>query len=147
MSWQHPLGSNAYALGAALVIFLTMVVPTIDMVRHRWVRARTILRRKIDLPAGATFLTPADTEEAVDVALEAFNGIAGTHAPDGFFDWMMGPQLHGKQDDPRRIFLLRWLLRFFLVLLQMTPGHEVLGVRTSDGRLVAIASVTPYLGA
>ena len=40
----------------------------------------------------------------------AFGGTATT-APEGTTDWMLGPSLREKWDDPRRVAIVEWMMK------------------------------------
>ena len=54
--------------------------------------------------------------------------------------WILAPT----RNDARRA-LLRWMVRFYLAYGRQCPGSVLLGVRSADGTLAAVVSVTPYL--
>jgi len=74
----------------------------------------------------------------------SFAGTAKTD-PEGTVDWMLGPQLHGKWDDPRRSLFVQWGIQFVWTMAVERSGGFVLGARKPDGDLGAAIIVVPYL--
>lgn len=56
----------------------------------------------------------ADMDQAVNVMGRSFAGSA-TSAPEGSFDWALGPALKEQWDDPRRLRLTSWYTKWCLV--------------------------------
>lgn len=133
------MGTKTYAVGVLLAIILMGVLPTLEMIRHRMVRARVALRKAVHLPADVTIVK---SEEAVECAAEAYDG-TDQQPGDKWMHWILGSTLDSKGEKRRGI--IQYILRFFLTLEQNVPGTVIFGVRGSDGVLSAVISVTPYL--
>ena len=102
---------------------------------------------KTPLPASLEILTPEQVEaEAVEALALAWSGSASTDPEQGF-DWMLGPDLRGKWEDPERLRLLQWCHRFFYTICRAAaPGTVMLAARGPDGKVAGAVGVVPYEG-
>eukprot|EP00434_Breviolum_minutum_P026556 symbB.v1.2.023476.t1/scaffold2076.1/size90297/2 len=80
--------------------------------------------------------------EAIGVMTRAFGGTATT-APEGTTDYMLGPSLREKWDDPRRVAMVEWMAKVDWACCMARNGFA-LGMRKSDGKLGAVVVVLPY---
>lgn len=84
----------------------------------------------------------ADNVEAWGVMSRSFGGTAST-APEGTTDWILGPTLREKWDDPRRRAMLDWMMKVEWSCC-LARGGFALGARKEDGSLGAVVVVLPY---
>eukprot|EP00929_Paragymnodinium_shiwhaense_P000072 TRINITY_DN10020_c0_g1_i1.p1 TRINITY_DN10020_c0_g1~~TRINITY_DN10020_c0_g1_i1.p1 ORF type:complete len:266 (+),score=20.25 TRINITY_DN10020_c0_g1_i1:195-992(+) len=101
------------------------------------------LIEEVKLPPDVFLLGNDRVAEAVEVAARSFAGTAETD-PEWAIDWVLGPHLRGKWDDPRRLDVARWMHRTVL-RLTLNYGGIVLGAKREDGRLGAVCVTMPYL--
>jgi len=80
--------------------------------------------------------------EAIGVMTRAFGGTAAT-APEGTTDYILGPSLREKWDDPRRVAMVEWMMKVEWGCC-IARGGFALGMRKSDGKLGAVVVVLPY---
>lgn len=91
---------------------------------------------------------PDDTalrQEALAIAARSFAGTATT-APEGSLDWVLGPEVREKWDDPRRLELMTWLHRL-VQQIAFYQGGFILGAKmpgSAEGKLGAALVCTPY---
>lgn len=98
----------------------------------------------ISLPPGVLHVTSeSDSNEATVVAARSFAGTAKTD-PEFTLDWILGPHLREKWDDPRRQDVLGWIMRM-IMHKSKKRGGIVLGARNPDGALAAVCITFPYL--
>jgi len=95
----------------------------------------------IELPATIVRIDDTTRAEAIAVVARSFSGTATTD-PEGTFDWMMGPQLAGKWDDPRRLKIMSWMMEAYCMMIIDRRGGFALGARKADGSLGAVVFVT-----
>jgi len=101
---------------------------------------RTSLNTKFSLPASIERLFAST--DGIQVGVLLTRSFAGTSdaTPEGTFDWILGPQLHGRWGDPRRSQILSYLFRTSVQSVE-TNGGFTIGIRRGDGQLAAAAVV------
>lgn len=107
----------------------------------------------IDLPDGIEQLTGLkpqklkqlvkDNGALMDVVSRSFCGTAET-LPEGTMDWLLGPKLKEKWEDPRRKVFMDWMCKMILCSVHLQGGFT-LGARNSTGNLSAVAMIIPCL--
>ncbi|CAE7292588.1 BDH1, partial [Symbiodinium necroappetens] len=80
--------------------------------------------------------------EAIAVMSRSFCGTATT-APEGTMDWVIGPSLKEKWDDPNRKSIFDWMMRMEWSLVAARGGFAVAGLKP-DGSMGAVVLVAPY---
>jgi len=86
-------------------------------------------------------LGPRDEAEAVGVMTRSFNGTEAS-APEKGFDWVAGVELRGKYEDPKRMQLFSFYMRWVFTLAR--KYGLLIGVRDArDGTLLAVTAVMP----
>mmetsp|Transcript_6711 Transcript_6711/g.15560 ORF Transcript_6711/g.15560 Transcript_6711/m.15560 type:complete len:264 (+) Transcript_6711:47-838(+) len=81
-------------------------------------------------------------QQAITMMGRSFAGTATTD-PEGSEDWVLGPSLKGKWDDPRRQLMFTWLRKADWACA-VARGGFVLGARNTDGSVGAAVVVLPY---
>jgi len=81
-------------------------------------------------------------DKARAVITRSFSGTATTE-PEGTFDWMLGPHLKGKWDDPRRHLMVGWLVLFLDKMVHEKVGGFCMACSLEDGEFGAVVLVVP----
>ena len=82
--------------------------------------------------------------DVMSVLSRSFSGTATT-APEGTLDWVVGPSLKEKWDDPRRRTLFDWLMKMEWALAFAHNGFGISGLKP-DGTVGAVILVVPHEG-
>ena len=82
--------------------------------------------------------------DVMSVLSRSFSGTATT-APEGTLDWVVGPSLKDKWDDPRRRLLFDWLMKMEWALAFAHDGFAVAGLK-QDGTIGGVILVVPHKG-
>lgn len=80
---------------------------------------------------------------AIGVISRSFAGTATTD-PEGTTDWVLGPLLKEKWDDPRRMKMMTWFIGFLHTMVVEQLGGFVLAAKKEDGTLGAAIMINPY---
>lgn len=81
-------------------------------------------------------------KKIVDCGAASFAGTDHSD-PEGTLDWLLGPQLAGKWDDPRRKIMMQWLMNFFATAVLDQMGGFILAAPLETGELGAVCMVIP----
>ncbi|CAE7468561.1 rebM [Symbiodinium natans] len=80
--------------------------------------------------------------EAIAVMSRSFCGTATT-APEGTMDWVVGPSLREKWDDPKRKSIFDWMMKMEWSMVAAHGGFAVAGLKP-DGSMGAVVLVALY---
>jgi len=83
-------------------------------------------------------------EKARAVITRSFSGTASTD-PEGTFDWMLGPHLKDKWDDPRRHMMLGWFVQLMEKMVHEKVGGFCMVCHLDSGEFGAVILVVPKL--
>jgi ribosomal protein S18 acetylase RimI-like enzyme len=101
----------------------------------------------IELGPGIIFASAdncALRKKIVDCATASFAG--SDHSdPEGTLDWVLGPQLAGKWNDPRRLIMMEWCMRMGVSACLDYSGGFILAAPLETGELGAVLFVVPNL--
>lgn len=100
----------------------------------------------LDLGANVVRIQACDDSKravALAIATRSFAGTAKTD-PEGTLDWALGPKLKDQWDDPRRLLMMDWLMKYMLDNVDRNGGF-VLGGQKENGDLGAVIFAIPEM--
>ena len=94
-------------------------------------------------PIDVVASTDEQNVKARDILARAFAGTEST-APDGSFDWVLGPHLQGNWSDERRYLYSSWMHEMGWEIA-VSSGGFVIGVKDTTGNIGGVAVFVPYV--